>query len=146
MGAIASGGARILNPDVAPYVGIPDRAVEAVATEEARELARREHLYRSGRPPLPLKGKTVILVDDGLATGSSMLAAVRGVRRLQPGRVVVAVPVGSPDACRKLEQVADELVCGRTPPYFCAVGEWSGDFTQTADDEMQALLDVGQID
>lgn len=140
MGAIASGGVRILNEDVTSRVHIPEAAMQAVVADETRELERRERLYRGSRPPLALKERVVILVDDGLATGSSMLAAVEAVRRLEPRRVIVAVPVGSSDACRKLERVADEMVCARIPPLFSAVGQWYEDFSETTDDQVQALL------
>ena len=140
MGALASGGVRILNTDVTSLVHIPAGAIEAVVAEETRELARRERLYRGSRPPLALKDRIVILVDDGLATGSSMLAAVQAVRRLAPRKVVVAVPVGAAEACDKLERQADEVVCPRIPRSFSAVGLWYRDFSDTRDDEVQALL------
>lgn len=140
MGAIASGGVRILNTDVMSLVPVPPAAIEAVVAEETRELARRERLYRGTRPPLALKDQVVVLVDDGLATGSSMMAAVQAVRQHEPRRVVVAVPVGSAEACDKLERMADEMVCARTPRYFSAVGQWYLDFSDTEDDEVQALL------
>ncbi len=140
MGALASGGVRILNTDVTSQFYVPTGAIEAVVAEETRELARRERLYRGSRPPLALKDRVVILVDDGLATGSSMLAAVQAVRRLEPRTVVVAVPVGSAEACDKLRPQADEVVCVRTPRDFSAVGLWYRDFSETSDDEVQALL------
>ena len=140
MGAIASGGVRILNTDVTSLVHVPPGAIEAVVAEETRELARRERLYRGTRPPLALKNHVVILVDDGLATGSSMMAAVQAVRQHEPSRVVVAVPVGSSEACDKLGRMADEMVCARIPRYFSAVGQWYLDFSETTDDEVQALL------
>jgi len=140
MGAIASGGVRILNTDITSIVHIPPGAIEDVVAEETRALARRERLYRGSRPPLALKDHVVIVVDDGLATGSSMMAAVQAVRRLEPRRVVVAVPVGSSEACHKLEQVADEMVCARIPRFFSAVGQCYHDFSETSDEEVQALL------
>jgi putative phosphoribosyl transferase len=140
MGAIASGGVRILNPDVMSLVRIPEDAIQAVAAEETAELLRRERLYRGNRAPLSLTDQVVILVDDGLATGSSMQAAVLAVRRLEPRRVVVAVPVGSIEACQRLERMADEVVCPRIPQHFSAVGQWYRDFSETTDAEVQTLL------
>jgi predicted phosphoribosyltransferase len=140
MGAIASGGIRVLNDDVVQWYRIPEAVIDAVAAREERELERRELAYREGRPPVPIAGRVVILVDDGLATGSTMRAAVKAVRRRQPSKVVVAVPVGSPDTCRELGTIADEVVCARTPQQFSAVGQWYRDFSQTSDQEVQALL------
>jgi putative phosphoribosyl transferase len=141
MGAIASGGVRVLNDDVLMITGItPDMVARVVALEE-RELARREHLYRNGRPPLALTGKIVILVDDGLATGSTMRAAVEAVRRLQPARVIVAVPVGARETCQLLAQTADNVICLQIPDPFSAVGLWYEDFSQTTDDEVSALVE-----
>jgi predicted phosphoribosyltransferase len=143
MGAIASGGARVLNHDLIDRLGIAPLMVATVIAEEEKELARRERLYRHGRPPLMLAGQTVILVDDGLATGSTMLAAVMAVRELSPARVVVAVPVASEETCRHLEQFADDVICARMPRNMMAVGMWYLDFTPTTDDEVQALLQSG---
>ena len=140
MGAIASGGVRVLNDDVVRWYGIGPRDIEVVAQEEQRELERREAAYREGRPPVPLKGKVVILIDDGLATGSTMKAAVQAVRAQAPSRVVVAVPVGARDTCVELESIADEVVCARMPEPFSAVGQWYIDFEQTTDEEVQELL------
>jgi putative phosphoribosyl transferase len=140
MGAIASGGVRVLNQDVVRAYGIPQRAIDAVAREEEAELVRREREYRRGSPPPELGGKTVILVDDGLATGSTMRAAVQAVRQLGPARVIVAVPVGAPSTCEEFADVTDETVCARTPEPFLAVGQWYVDFSQTSDDEVRALL------
>lgn len=140
MGAIASGGVRVLNGDVVSWYGIPEAVIDAVAEEEAAELARRERLYREGRAALELRDRVVILVDDGLATGSTMRAAVQAVRAQSPARVVVAVPVASPDTCREFTSVADEIVCARTPSHFAAVGQWYRDFSQTSDEEVCELL------
>jgi predicted phosphoribosyltransferase len=140
MGAIASGGVRVLNEDVVRWYGIPLHIIDAVALEEQRELERREREYRAGRPPLQLVGRTVILLDDGLATGSTMKAAVEAVKKLGPSRVVVAVPVGAPSTCEELKEVADEVVCARTPEPFSAVGQWYEEFSQTTDEEVRALL------
>src|SRR5687768_10894507 len=140
MGAIASGGVRVLNRDVIGWYGISPAAIEATAREELAELERRERAYREGRGGLDLKGKTVILVDDGLATGSTMKAAVQAVRERGPARIVVAAPVGAPQTCNELQELADEVVCARTPQDFAAVGQWYADFSQTEDGEVRELL------
>lgn len=141
IGAIASGGARVLNQPLIAELGIPERAVAAVMAEEERELARRERLYRADRPRYALSARTAIVVDDGLATGSTMRAAVQALRHLDAARIVVAVPVGSREACRDLEAVADEVVCARIPDRFVAVGRWYVDFSETTDEEVTALLE-----
>jgi predicted phosphoribosyltransferase len=140
MGAIASGGARVLDQRLIADLHVSESAVAQVIAEEQRELARREHVFRAGREPLKISGLIAILVDDGLATGSTMLAAVQACRDLGPSKVVVAVPVGSDEACRKLEQVADEVICARVPARFSAVGRWYVDFSETSDREVSALL------
>jgi predicted phosphoribosyltransferase len=140
MGAIASGGVRVLSPDVVSWYGIPDAVIDEVARDEQAELERRERAYREGRMPLELRDRVVLLVDDGLATGASMKAAVEAVRAHAPSRIVVAVPVGAPDTCRELEDVADEIVCARAPEFFSAVGQWYVDFSQTTDQEVRDLL------
>ena len=142
MGAIASGGVRVLNEDVVEWYGISDREIEAVAREEQRELERREREYRRGRPMVDLKRKVVILVDDGLATGSTMRAAVEAVRQHGPARVIVAVPVGAPSTCAEFADVSDETICARTPEPFAAVGLWYRDFSQTTDEEVRGLLEA----
>jgi predicted phosphoribosyltransferase len=121
-------------------VAVSPRAIDAVTRAEQEELDRRERAYRDGRPPLPIEGRIVILVDDGLATGSTMRAAVLAVRQLHPMRVVVAVPVGARETCRELREVADEVVCAFTPEPFRAVGLWYADFTQTTDAEVRRIL------
>jgi predicted phosphoribosyltransferase len=141
MGAIASGGVRVMNDEVVRLYGISDRAIEAVAQEEQRELERREHEYRQGRALSELRNRIVILVDDGLATGSTMRAAVEAVRQHAPARVVVAVPVGAPSTCEEFAEVTDETVCARTPEPFSAVGRWYRNFLQTTDEEVRQLLD-----
>lgn len=146
MGAIASGGIRVLNEDVVRWSGVSSAAIDQVTAEERRELERREREYRDRRPPLDLANKVVILVDDGLATGSTMKAAVEAVRQQKPKRVVVAVPVGAPDSCRLFEQIADEVVCARTPEPFSAVGLWYRDFSETSDDEVRELLRAHDAD
>ena len=140
MGAIASGGVRVLNDDVVNWYRIPDVVVDEVAREEQVELERRERAYRENRDPLDVRSRVVLLVDDGLATGSSMKAAVQAVRAREPARVVVAAPVGAPDTCRALADVADEVVCARQPEMFSAVGLWYRDFSQTTDEEVRELL------
>jgi putative phosphoribosyl transferase len=141
MGAIASGGVRVINQDVVRAYSIPQQAIDAVAREEEAELQRREREYRRGGPPPDLTGKTAILVDDGLATGSTMRAAVQAVRQHRPARVIVAVPVGAPSTCDEFADITDEIVCARTPEPFLAVGQWYEDFSQTTDHEVQALLE-----
>jgi len=140
MGAIASGGVRVLNEDVVRWYGIPEDAIEAVAREEAEELQRRERAYREGRVAPDLANRIVILVDDGLATGSTMRAAAQAMRAHHPARVVVAVPVGAPQTCRELSEVADEVICAHMPEPFSAVGQWYLNFDQTDDREVRDLL------
>ena len=143
MGAIASGGIRVLNDDVVQWYRIPQPAIEAVAREEEQELLRREGEYRGDRPAPDLGGRTVILVDDGLATGSTMRAAVQAVKARHPARVIVAVPVGARQTCAELASIADEVVCATMPEPFSAVGEWYEDFSQTSDEEVRRLLGSG---
>jgi predicted phosphoribosyltransferase len=140
MGAIATGGVRQINRDVVDALGIPGNVIDAVAEREQLELERREQTYRGNRGPLLLAGKIVILVDDGLATGSTMRAAVMAARQQQPSRVIVAVPVGAPSTCADLATEADDVVCVRTPDPFVAVGLWYRDFTPTTDHEVRTLL------
>lgn len=140
MGAIASGGVRILDEKLIFQQGIPSEEVERIAAREAQEVERRELLYRGNRPALELRNRPVILVDDGLATGSTMLAAVKCVKSLQPSAVIVAVPVASRQACVLIRDEADECVCLATPTPFMAVGEWYQDFRQTSDAEVRELL------
>jgi putative phosphoribosyl transferase len=140
MGAIASGGIRLLNDAVVRELGISPAAIEDVVRAEHIELERRERLYRDGRPPPDGRGRTVLLVDDGLATGSTMLVAIRALRAQQPARVAVAVPIAAADTCESLRSEADDVLCARTPWPFRAVGLWYRDFSQTSDDEVGALL------
>jgi predicted phosphoribosyltransferase len=140
LGAIASGGVRVMNERVMEMVRATPAMIERIAANEQIELDRRERDYRGRRPGLDLREKTVILVDDGLATGSTMHAAVSAVRRLSPTRVVVAVPVGSPQTCAEFETEADEVVCVLEPEPFYAVGQWYQDFSQTTDQEVRDLL------
>lgn len=140
MGAIASGGVRVLNRDVLDYARITQQQIDDVAAREERELSRREEEYRGNRPPIDVRERTVIIVDDGLATGSTMRAAVQALRAMEPKRVVVAVPVGAAQTCEDLRAIADETICLHTPEPFEAVGLWYDDFTQTTDAEVHALL------
>ena len=142
MGAIASGGVRVMNP--LPGIGVSPDALAAVVAREQAELVRREQLYRAGRPALSIRGRTVIVVDDGLATGSTMRAAVPAIRQQQPGRLVVAVPVGAEDTCALLRGEADEVVCAAMPEPFRAVGLWYRDFPQSSDDEVRQLLEAAR--
>jgi len=139
-GAIASGGVRVLNEDVMRAIPHADEVIEAVTAREAAELERREQIYREGRPPPELRGRIVILVDDGLATGATMRAAVKALRQGGAAKIVVAVPVSPPDTCRQLEQQADETVCLSTPAFFQAVGQYYEDFSQNSDDDVRELL------
>lgn len=140
IGAIAGGGLVVLNEDVVRSLRIGDEQLARVTDKEAAEVGRREQAYRGGRPPIELAGKTVILVDDGIATGASMRAAVRAIRAASPAKIVVAVPVAPPSACRRVAEVADDFVCIWAPPSFMAVGEYYRDFRQTSDDEVRKLL------
>jgi len=140
MGAIASGGVRVLNDHVVAWYRPSPTELQRVTETEIQELERREHAYRGDRARVPIKGKVAILVDDGLATGASMRAAVQAARGLGPSRVVVAVPVGAPDSCHAVSDVADEVVCVLQPESFDAVGLWYDDFAQTTDDEVRMLL------
>jgi putative phosphoribosyl transferase len=140
VGAIASGGVRVLSDDVVRWYRIPESAIESVTRSELAELERREREYRQGRPQTPLRDRVAILVDDGLATGSTMRAAAQAVRTQHPTRVVVAAPVGARESCEQLKDVADETVCARMPEPFSAVGLWYQDFSQTSDAEVRTLL------
>ena len=140
MGAIATGGVRVLNENAVRTMNIPEEVIEAVAEEEQQELERRERAYRDDRPAPAVEGRTVILIDDGLATGSTMRAAVAALRQQRPARIVVAVPVAAPEVCAELEAETDETICFQTPESFYAVGLWYEDFTQTTDDEVRELL------
>jgi predicted phosphoribosyltransferase len=142
MGAIASGGVRVLNDDVVRSLRIDPQVIEKAARAETVELERREKLYRARRPPLDLAGKVVILVDDGLATGSTMRAAIDAARLHGPAKIVVAVPVAAPSTCESLRSVADEVVCAVTPRGLFAVGQWYEDFTQTSDADIADLLGI----
>jgi predicted phosphoribosyltransferase len=138
MGAIASGGVQVMNQ--MPGMAVSPQALAEVVAREQAELARRERLYRGDRPPIDLRDRTVIVVDDGLATGSTMRAAVQAIRQQHPARLVVAVPVGAPQTCRALSAEADEVVCAAMPEPFQAVGLWYRDFPQASDEEVHQLL------
>src|SRR5881227_3587348 len=139
-GAIASGGVRVLNEEVMRAIPYADAAIEAVTAKETAELQRREQIYREGRAAPELRDRIVILVDDGLATGATMRAAVKALRQQGAAKIVVAVPVGPPDTCREFEDEADEVVCASEPEFFQAVGQYYEDFSQTSDDEVRDLL------
>lgn len=140
MGAIAGGGVTVFNDDVVRSLGISQDDISKITEAEKEELKRREFQYRQGSPEPVIKDKTVILIDDGLATGATMKAAVKALRKLQAAKIVVAVPVAPASACRDLEIMADEVICFSKPVYFSAVGEWYDDFTQTTDEEVGQLL------
>ena len=140
MGAIASGGVRVLNEEIVSGLQIPETVLNATEAAERCELTRRERAYRGDRGPLDLDGKTVILVDDGLATGSSMRAAVEAVRQQSPARIVVAVPVGAESVCASLREIADDVICAETPDPLHAVGIWYEDFQPTSDEEVQEAM------
>ena len=140
MGAIASGGVRVLLRGVVQKLGIPSEVIEAVAEREEQELARRERAYRADRPVPSVRGRTIILIDDGLATGATMWAAVAAVRQQEPRRLVVAVPVAAPATCRAMRDEVDEIICAVTPRSLGAVGQWYADFSPTTDEEVSTLL------
>jgi len=140
MGAIASGGVQVLNTEVINILQIPREEIDLVAVREREEIERREHLYRDSRPPLSIRGRTVILVDDGLATGATMRAAIIAVRYHQPRHLVVAVPTAASETCAEIQAEADEVVCASTPEPFHAVGMWYADFTQVTDEEVREFL------
>lgn len=146
MGAIASGGVRVLNEDVVRYLRIPKSVIDSVAALELEELERREREYRGNRPEPDVRGKPVILIDDGLATGSTMRAAAEALRQQQPARIVVAVPVSAPQTCDEYRMGVDEIVCAVTPEPFYGVGQWYVDFSQTTDQEVRQLLAKAQAE
>jgi len=141
MGAIASGGVRVLNHDIINHLQLAPVMIDQVTEGEQLEIERRERIYRDGRPALPIRGRTAVLVDDGLATGATMLAAARAVGALNPKRTVVAVPVASHQACAEFQDHVDEVICTATPEPFYAVGVWYEDFSQTSDAEVRNLLE-----
>lgn len=140
LGAIATGGVRLLNHGVVRSMGISPQVIDEIAASEQAELERRAREYRGDRPPPDVRGKTVILIDDGLATGASMRAAIAALRQGEPARIVVAVPIASPSICDEFRDEVDEVVCARTPDPFYAVGMWYDDFSQTSDEEVRDLL------
>lgn len=140
MGAIATGGAIVFNDEVVENLGIPRFAIDRVIERERVELERREREYRGGRPPLDVNGKTIILVDDGLATGASMHAAVQAVRALGPAGIVIGVPAGASSTCSRLRPFVNDIVCVTTPDPFYAVSAWYDDFSQTTDEEVADLM------
>jgi len=141
MGAIASGGVRVLNSEVVQGLNLSSEAIDKVAAKEQQELERRERAYRGNRPPLDVRDRTVIIVDDGLATGATMRAAAVALRQQQPGRIVIGVPVSAPETCNQFRAEVDEIVCAVTPQPFYAVGLWYENFSQTTDEEVRDLLE-----
>lgn len=141
MGAIAGGGIRVLHDAVIRAIGLPSAVVDQVTRDEERELLRREAAYRGSRPALPVEDRVVILVDDGLATGSTMRAAIAAIRQRRPARIIVAVPVAPPETCEELRDEADEVYCAVIPAVFFGVGQWYEDFSQTTDEEVRSLLE-----
>jgi putative phosphoribosyl transferase len=146
MGAIASGGIRLINEEVVREFGVTEAEIAAVSAAEALELERRERQYRRDRPRPVIEGRTVILVDDGLATGATMHAAVLALREKRPARLIVAVPVAAADTCDAFREIVDDIVCAETPAPFYAVGLWYEDFSQTTDEEVQDLLNRSMTD
>jgi predicted phosphoribosyltransferase len=144
MGAVATGGVHVRNRELIEELGISDEVIDAVESDEVEELERRERLYRAGRAPLDIEGCTAILVDDGLATGSTMRAAIDGLRQRHPRKIVVAVPIAAVPTCRALSALVDELICAVTPEPFVAVGLWYDDFSPTSDEEVGKLLAAAQ--
>jgi putative phosphoribosyl transferase len=144
MGAVSTGGVRVLNEDVVASLGIPDHVIDAVADRELQELTRREQTYRGDRAPVDVQGQTAILVDDGLATGATMRAAAKALRLQNPARIVIAVPVAAPSVCDDFRREVDEIVCAATPEPFYAVGIWYEDFSQTTDEEVRHLLTLAE--
>jgi len=140
MGAISTGGVRVLNDDVVNYLGIPGEVIDAVAADELTELERRERAYRGDRPEPDVQGKTVLLIDDGLATGSTMRAAAAALRQKNPARIIVAVPVSASQTCDEYRMGVDEIICAKTPEPFLGVGQWYENFSQTTDEEVRRLL------
>jgi putative phosphoribosyl transferase len=141
MGAIATGGVRVLNQEVVNWLGISDEVIDKVAAQEQQELERRNQVYRGNRPAPDVRNRTIILVDDGLATGSTMHAAITSLRQQQPDRIIVAVPVAPPSVYKDFKHEADEIVCLQTPELFHAIGVWYVDFSQTTDQEVRELLE-----
>ena len=140
MGAIATGGIRVLNHELVKYLGVPDRVIDSATAAEQAELDRREQAYRGTREAPDVRGRIVILVDDGLATGSTMRAAVAALRQQKPARIIVAVPVAAASTCQEFREEVDEIICATTPDPFYGVGQWYEDFSQTTDEEVRDLL------
>ena len=140
IGAIASGGIRVLNEDIIRVLGVPEEVINIVARNELQELQRREHNYRGDRPAPEVRDRKVILIDDGLATGASMRAAVVGVRAQHPARIVIAVPAAAPELCNAFQFEVDEMVCAMTPEPFYGLSRWYEDFSQTTDEDVRMFL------
>lgn len=139
-GAVATGGVRVLEREIIEAVGIPEQDIEQITERVKKELERRERVYRGGRPPLQFEGRTVLLVDDGIATGSSMRAAIHALRQMKPARIVIAVPVAPLTTCNRLKAEVDEFICVHMPESFYAIGQFYTDFSQVADEEVTDLL------
>jgi len=146
MGAVATGGVRVLNDEIVNALRIPEYVIDKVTAKEQQELARRERLYRGNRPAPDVRGRAVILVDDGLATGSTMRAAAAALRQRKPARIVVAVPVSAPQTCDEYRMGVDEIICAKTPEPFYGVGLWYEDFSQTTDEEVRDLLEKARTE
>jgi putative phosphoribosyl transferase len=141
MGAIATGGIRVLNNEVVRHLGIPNHVIDSATKAEQRELERRQQAYRGTREPPQVRGRIILFVDDGLATGSTMRAAVTALRQQAPARIVVAVPVAAASTCQEFQEEVDQIICATTPEPFYGVGQWYEDFSQTTDEEVRDLLD-----
>jgi predicted phosphoribosyltransferase len=141
MGAIASGGERVINQDIIRYLHIPEERIAAIVSRELEELQRREHVYRGDRPPPEVEGRTVIVIDDGLATGASMRAAVAGLRGQDPAQIIVAVPTAASETCEALKTEVDRIICAATPEPFYGISRWYEDFSQTTDEEVRIFLE-----
>jgi putative phosphoribosyl transferase len=141
LGAVATGNVRVLNEDAVEPLRIPEQVIDEIARREQLELQRQQSVYRHGRPALDVENRTVILVDDGLATGSTMRAAIKTLRMQRPNRLIVAVPVGAPETCAALRAEADEVICAADPEHFLSVGTWYQDFSQTSDEVVESLLE-----
>jgi predicted phosphoribosyltransferase len=146
MGAIAAGGFKVLNEPLVAQLGITRREIDDVTARETAELERREALYRENRPPMSIRGRVAVLVDDGLATGFTMRAAIAAIRKHRPARLIVAVPVGAPETCEELSREVDTLICPLQPEPFHAVGLWYRDFSPTTDDEVREYLAAAAVD
>ncbi len=145
LGALAGKNIRVLNYDIIDFLNIDETVIDTIVAREQAELERRNRLYRQGKPPPAIEGKTIIIIDDGLATGATMRVAISSLRQAGAARIIAAVPVGAASTCDKIEEEADQLICLHTPEPFYGVGQWYNDFSQTSDDEVLALLNNAAI-